>query len=559
MAELKFDLTPWQRTVYTDDTRFKVIVAGRRCGKTRLSAVMLITKALQCPSIDARVMYVAPTQGMAYDLMWDLVMMLAEPLIAKAHINDGDITLKNGVKIQIRGADKPDRLRGKKLFYAILDEMKDIKDGTWESSIRPSLSDMEGGALFIGTPEPEAVEFRKIFDRGQDGDDPEWKSWLFTTADNPYIKRSEIEAAKKSMGSAEFFREYEASWDTAGSNLLRIEWLKTGKAPLGSYATYIAIDPSGYTGVTTETGKKSNLDYFAIAVVRVYENGHWWVQKIDYGRWDVRESAVRVLMAIRTHKPLAIGIEKGALMRAVLPYLEDLMRKNQVFAHIHSISTGGIAKENRIVYALQGLLEHGRIVFNEDENWDEIKREMIGFPSPRVHDDCFPAGTLIMTLNGEKCISEVTTDDYVLTGSGEFKKVLKAWCKGNKEVITRYGITATPEHRIFTLNRQWVSLDSLSDDDIICVVNAGIISSQKCQSRKFVVENVQTENRQGLQEKNVPVYDLMVEGRHEFFADGVLVHNCLDALAYISHLQETTYQPHSSYDDYEPLDEMTGI
>lgn len=412
MAKLNYELTPWQKSVYIDNTRFKVIVAGRRCGKTRLSAVMLITKALECPAVDARVMYVAPTQGMAYDLMWDLVTGLARPMIAKSHINDGDITLKNGVKIQIRGADKPDRLRGKKLFYAILDEMKDIKDGTWESSIRPSLSDMRGGALFIGTPEPEAVNFRKMFDYGQEGDDKEWKSWHFTTADNPYIDKSEIESAKKSMGSAEYFREYEASWDTAGSNLLRLEWFKTGKAPEGTHSTYIAIDPAGYSGVTTVTGKKSTLDYFAIAVVKVYDNGHWWVQKIDYGRWDVRESAVRVLMAIRTHKPLAVGIEKGSLMRAVLPYIEDLMRKNQVFAHIHPISTGGIAKENRIVYALQGLMEHGRITFNPDENWDELKREMIAFPSQRVHDDILDALAMIAHIQETTYQSEVSYDDY---------------------------------------------------------------------------------------------------------------------------------------------------
>lgn len=397
---ITYDLTPWQKEVYLDKTRFKVVVAGRRCGKTRLSAIELITKATQCPSTDARVVYIAPTQGMAYDLMWDLVTTLAEPLIAKAHINDGDITLKSGVKIQIRGADKPDRLRGKKLYYAILDEMKDIKSGTWESSVRPSLADLEGGALFIGTPHPEAEEFRKYYDLGQkdhDKYDPEWKSWHFTTADNPYIKKTEIQAAKNTMGAAEFFREFEASWDTTGANVLRLEWFKKEKPPDGEYSIFIAIDPSGYESIAE--GKKKHLDYFAISIVRVYDNGHWWVQKIDYGRWDVRESAVRVLMAIRTHKPMAVGIEKGSLMRALLPYLEDLMRKNQVFAHIHQIPTASTSKINRITYALQGLMEHGRIAFNPDENWDELKREMIGFPSERVHDDLLDSLSSITHLS----------------------------------------------------------------------------------------------------------------------------------------------------------------
>lgn len=388
-SQIVYELTPWQKEVYQDNTRFKVVVAGRRCGKTRLSAVMLITKALQCPSTDARVMYIAPTQGMAYDLMWDLMMDLAEPLIAKSNVNDGDIVLKNGIKIQIRGADKPDRLRGKKLYFAILDEMKDIKSGTWESSVSPSLSDMEGGALFIGTPHPDADEFRKLFDAGQ-ADDPEWKSWHFMTRDNPYIKKTEIEAAKKRMSAAEYFREYEASWDTAGSNILDLKWFKEEKAPTGGYSIYIAIDPAGYESVA-ETKKKSRLDFFAIAVVRIYDDGKWWVQKIDHGRWDVRESAVRVLMAIRTYRPLSVGIEKGSLMRALMPYLTDLMRKNQIFCHVSPIPTAGSSKANRITYALQGLLEHGRISFNPDENWDELKREMLAFPSERAHDDLLDA------------------------------------------------------------------------------------------------------------------------------------------------------------------------
>lgn len=96
-------------------------------------------------------------------------------------------------------------------------------------------------------------------------------------------------------------------------------------------------------------------------------------------------------MAIRTFKPVCVGIEKGSLMRAVLPYLSDLMRKNNVFAHIESIPTSGSSKVNRITYGIQGLLEHGRIVLNERENWDELKREMLAFPLPKAHDDLLDA------------------------------------------------------------------------------------------------------------------------------------------------------------------------
>jgi hypothetical protein len=466
-TELRIDLLKWQREVVQDKTRFKVICAGRRVGKTRYSLTELLLKANEPKKIDAdtAVMFIAPTNKMAMDLAWDQFIYMANPVIQKVNVNDQEIRLNNGMKIKIRGSDKPDSLRGGKLYHVILDEFQDTKSQTWEYAVQPTLTDLRGSATFIGTPKPDATEFRRIYDLGQT-ENANWKSWHFTTYDNEMISREEIQMAKDTKSTAAFEQEYMASWDTTGANILRLEWFATAEAPRGQYSTYIAVDPAGYENVSGDDQKKKHLDYFAIAVVRVYDDGHWWVQKIDYGRWDVRESAVRVLMAIRNHKPICVGIEKGSLMRALMPYLTDLMRKNGLFAHIEAIPSGGQSKANRITYALQGLLEHGRITFNPKENWDELKREMLAFPSTRVHDDCFPAQTPIVTMNGIKPIVDVTTEDYVLTRNG-YRKVLKAWCKGNKQVITRFGITATPEHRIWTENRGWVSLDSVSENDIL--------------------------------------------------------------------------------------------
>lgn len=112
MSDLSFEFLNWQREVYTANSRFSVVVAGRRTGKTRFAAVMLVIKALQCTHKDATVLYAAPTYSMARVLMWDLVCELARPVTAKVNISDGEVTLINGVKIRIRGADHPDSLRG---------------------------------------------------------------------------------------------------------------------------------------------------------------------------------------------------------------------------------------------------------------------------------------------------------------------------------------------------------------------------------------------------------------------------------------------------------------
>jgi predicted phage terminase large subunit-like protein len=394
-TELKISLLKWQGKVLPDPARFKVICAGRRVGKTSYSLSELLLKSVEPEKVDVgtAVMFIAPTNKMAMDLAWDQFSFLARPLIVKAHVNDQDFLLSNGMTVKIRGSDKPDSLRGGKLYHVILDEYQDIKPQTWEYAVQPALTDLRGTATFIGTPKPDAEEFRRIYDLGN-SDNALWKSWHFTTYDNELISRDEIQMAKETKSIASFEQEYMASWDTTGANILRLEWFKAGQAPEGEYSTFITIDPAGYEHVA-DNDRKKHLDFFAIAVVRVYDDGKWWVQKIDYGRWDVREAAVRVLMAVRTHKPMMCGIEKGSLSRAIMPYLNDLMRKNNVFMHIEQIATSGNSKVNRITYALQGLMEHGRIIFNERENWDEVKREMLAFPSERAHDDLIDALSMI--------------------------------------------------------------------------------------------------------------------------------------------------------------------
>lgn len=413
---LDFSLLNWQRNVFSSNARFKVVVAGRRCGKTRMSAVTMLVKALECTHVDATVLYVAPTFQMARTLMWNLLLTLGEKVIKKSNVNDGEITLYNNVVMRIRGADNPDSLRGMKLYYAVIDEMKDIRPATWELILRPALSDLRAGALIIGTPEPGESLFRDYFDLGMSETDDEWRSWHLTTLDNELIDPKEIEAARRSMSTMAFRQEYMADFNTMSSNIFKEEWFKYGPEPRdGSY--FIAVDLAGFEDVS-DPNKKKHLDETAIAIVKITDDGKWWVKKVDGFRKDVRETAVRILMAIRTYRPVMVGIEKGALMRAVMPYLSDLMNKNSVYAHIEPISTSGSSKKgsdaiaNRVIYNLQGLFEHGRIVFSEDEDHSELKLQLLLFPSPKAHDDRADVLSLIANLHRTVYGDTNPVDDY---------------------------------------------------------------------------------------------------------------------------------------------------
>ena len=385
MADLNFSLLPWQQEVFKDSTRFKVVAAGRRCGKSRMAAVTLLIEGLKCPQGSA-VLYVSPTMGQSRQIIWDLLLDLGRDIIQNSHVNNLDITLINGARIYVRGADRPDTLRGVSLTYAVLDEVADIKPEAWEQVIRASLSDKRGRALFIGTPKGRNW-FYDTFKLGESEDDPDWKSWHFTTADNPLIDQKEIESAKKTLSSFAFKQEYMASFTNAGSDIFKEEWIKYGVEPqYGSY--YIAVDLAGFEEVAKQAANsKKRLDESAISIVKVTDDGKWFVQKIEHGRWDIRETAAKILIAIRDYRPLAVGIERGALKNAVLPYLSDLMRKNNTFAHIVDLTHGNRKKADRIIWALQGRFEHGRIVLNSEEDWDEFVDQLILFPAQGVHDD----------------------------------------------------------------------------------------------------------------------------------------------------------------------------
>jgi len=252
--ELNVELLPWQQEVYNDPKRFKVVAAGRRCGKSRLAAWKLIIKALETPKVD--VFYVAPTQGQARDIMWSVLEELAFPVTETKHVNNMQFKLINGSKISLKGADRPDTMRGVSLEYLVMDEYADMKPQVWEEVLRPALADRQGGALFIGTPKGRN-HFYDLYIYGDTAKDPSYKAWHFTSYNNPLLKREEIELAKQSMSSYAFRQEFMASFEALGSEIFKEEWVQFDEEEpqFGDY--YIAVDLAGFVDKSS-TGNVTN-------------------------------------------------------------------------------------------------------------------------------------------------------------------------------------------------------------------------------------------------------------------------------------------------------------
>jgi phage terminase large subunit-like protein len=390
MADLNWTLLPWQLECWKSKARFKIIAAGRRCGKSNLAIKMLLAKALEAPEGSA-VVYIAPTLAQARQICWDALIDQGKDLVKSAHVNNMDIVLTTGRKIHVRSGENKDALRGLKLYFAVIDEAAFVPEDVFTKIIRPALADLRGEAVIISTPEGRN-HFYDWFKLGQAGTDPSWKSWHLTTADNPTIPKEEIEEAKKTLSTLVFSQEFMASFATAGQEIFKEDWIKTDDEPqYGSYV--IAVDLAGFEEVAKNaTASKKRLDESAIAVVKVNdEDGSWWVKEIIHGRWDIQETAEKILKVIADYQPISIGIEKGALKNAVLPYLTDLMRKYNKFAHIHDLTHGNRKKTDRIVWSLQGRFEHGRIFLNKDADFEEFKEQLLLFPTAGVHDDLVDA------------------------------------------------------------------------------------------------------------------------------------------------------------------------
>jgi len=202
-----------QMIVYTSKARFKVVVAGRRFGKSILSKTLMIKYATRPRS---KVWYVAPTYRMAKQIMWqDLLDSLPKNWVRRTNETNLIIWLVNGSVIELKGADNPDTLRGVGLNFLVLDEFQDMTEETWTKVLRPTLADKGGHALFIGSPKGYN-HFYDIYKMGQDAsrvDSNEWRSWQFPTIASPFIPRKEIEAARRDMDEKSFNQEFLASFE----------------------------------------------------------------------------------------------------------------------------------------------------------------------------------------------------------------------------------------------------------------------------------------------------------------------------------------------------------
>lgn len=207
------ELHPAQRQIVLDSHRFRILVCGRKFGKTTLAAEEIAGCALA--KGDRRIMYISPTLEDSRRLMWDRLNKKLKNVIVKS--NDTRLELK--IRSQDGGTsdiflsswEKVQDHRGDEFDFIVPDETQDYREFwlNWQEALRPTLTPRKGSALFMGTPKG----FNHLYDLfGMEAKDSDYKAFHFTSYDNPYVDPVEIEKAKLELTEDRFAQEYLADF-----------------------------------------------------------------------------------------------------------------------------------------------------------------------------------------------------------------------------------------------------------------------------------------------------------------------------------------------------------
>jgi hypothetical protein len=352
-----------QKAILDCKSRFRVVMCGRRFGKSELAQIEITLAALN----GKQVAYITPTYQLARTFFSKLIKSV--PFINNK--SDLVINFPNDGSIEFFTGERLDNLRGRKFHLIVIDEASFIPDleSGWLNSIRPTLTDYEGRALFLSTPRGKNY-FYSLFLKN----DNDWQSFKFTTYDNPYIKDSEVNQAKSQLPAAVFEQEYMANPMENSANPFGSDFIRSCIKP-------ISTSPTAFYGIDLA----KSFDYSVI--IGLDNNGcvsHYERFQMD---WKQTKDAI-----LRLNKAIPCMIDSTGVGDAIT---EEMQR---YFSHMEGFKYTAQSKQ-QLMELLAHSIQHGEVSFPDNEIRQELDIFEYQFTSTGVrynapsgfHDDCVNA------------------------------------------------------------------------------------------------------------------------------------------------------------------------
>lgn len=253
-----------QKYVYDNLKRFNVLRNGRRWGKTILSVRLAIDTILK----GGRVGYFVPSYNFS-DEFWEEINDRLENIISYKNVSKLKLNFKTGGSVQIFSLEKKRAGRGKKFHRAIIDEVAFVKDmeTSWTKAIRPTLTDYQGDAFFMSTPDGKNNYFYTLDSYSKEFSD--WQSFHMPTKTNPFISEKEIEEIKAQLDSLTFSQEFDADYVQYNGNLFAYGFSDTRNVSNEAVYQY---------GLPVYLSFDFNVNP---ATCAVFQHTHDWIYQID--------------------------------------------------------------------------------------------------------------------------------------------------------------------------------------------------------------------------------------------------------------------------------------
>jgi len=307
--EFNLNLHPTQLEVYNDPHKHKVIAAGKGFGKTDLvtksGAGLALTKEGSCGAIIAPF---AKQANFDYKLVRKLI---TEKRIEKSSERWMELTLKNGAEVGMFSAENPEAARGYAWDWVIVDEAA-FCDPEIFPIIDSQVGKRNGIEWDVSTPNGKNY-FYDLYCR-EETDPKNYKSFHYTTYDNPYYPVSEIERMRLNMDEITFRQEILA------------EFLEGGLVfpHLADIMTAVPRDPiPGHQYVAGIDLAKVN-DFTVIKIADSADNYEVYHARLPHSDWSVIKS--NVYATLKRYNNAAGLIDLTGVGSAVVEDLQKMTR-----------------------------------------------------------------------------------------------------------------------------------------------------------------------------------------------------------------------------------------
>ena len=379
---------PHQIGVLRDPARIKIVVCGRRWGKT--TAGLVATVEGHGPRVGgfrgaiegATVWWIAPSFPIASMIWRNLKHSLRGAWLEKNE-NERRIVLPGGGSVTVKSADNPDSLRGAGLDGVVMDEAAFMAQEAWSEGIRPALADRQGWAVFLTTPKGQNWLYDAYVAAAKT---PGWARWQRPTSDNPKIPPSELDAARAELGAYAYSQEFEAAFLTPGGGFFKAEWFEHRYERLGkdSYALeggqVIALSAlTRFATVDLATSLKTTADYSVIEVFGVAPDRRMLLLDVDRARREGPDLVPSMKRAVEKWTLGTVWVEKAGFQLAIV---QEARAKGVPVREL-------TADRDKVARALPATaaLDGGRVLLPREAPWlRDFESELLAFPNG-PHDD----------------------------------------------------------------------------------------------------------------------------------------------------------------------------